>query len=127
LARQNDLLYDPFSYKISSNQSSGVHMKNSRRQFMILSAAGACTLALNGKVQAQAMVAETDPQAAALGYKVDASKVDKAKYAKYAAGQQCNNCALFQGKADAAAAGCSLFAGKQVAGKGWCSAYAKKA
>ena len=33
-------------------------MKNSRRQFMILSAAGACTLALNGKVQAQAMVAE---------------------------------------------------------------------
>ncbi|MEY4059220.1 MAG: hypothetical protein RL551_459, partial [Pseudomonadota bacterium] len=48
-------------------------MKNSRRQFMILSAAGACTLALNGKVQAQAMVAETDPQAAALGYKADAS------------------------------------------------------
>jgi hypothetical protein len=39
-------------------------MKNSRRQFLILSAAGACTLALNGKVQAQAMVAETDPQAA---------------------------------------------------------------
>ena len=38
-------------------------MKNSRRQFMILSAAGACTLALNGKVQAQAMVAEADPQA----------------------------------------------------------------
>ena len=99
-------------------------MKNSRRQFMILSAAGACTLALNGKVQAQAMVAETDPQAAALGYKSDATKVDKAKYA---AGQECDNCALFQGKAGAAAGGCSLFAGKQVAGKGWCSAYAKKA
>jgi hypothetical protein len=45
-------------------------MKNSRRQFMILSAAGACTLALNGKVQAQAMVAETDPQAKALQYVV---------------------------------------------------------
>jgi len=41
-----------------------VHVKNSRRQFMILSAAGACTLALNDKVQAQAMVSETDPQAA---------------------------------------------------------------
>jgi hypothetical protein len=60
-------------------------MKSTRRQFMILSAAGACTLALNGKVQAQAMVSETDPQAAALGYKADANKVDKAKYAKYAA------------------------------------------
>jgi hypothetical protein len=102
-------------------------MKNSRRQFMILSAAGACTLALNGKVQAQAMVAETDPQAAALGYKADASKVDKAKYAKYAAPQACSNCSLYQGAAGSAAGGCALFAGKQVSAKGWCSAYAKKA
>ena len=94
---------------------------------MILSAAGACTLALNGKVQAQAMVAETDPQASALGYKANATAVDKAKYPKYAAGQDCDNCALFQGKVGAAAGGCALFAGKQVAGKGWCSAYAKKA
>jgi High potential iron-sulfur protein len=105
----------------------GESMKNSRRQFMLLSAAGACTLVLNSKVQAQAMVAETDPQAAALGYKADASKVDKAKYAKYAAGQECDNCALYQGKAGSSAGGCSLFAGKQVAAKGWCSAYAKKA
>ena len=50
---------------------SGQCMKNSRRQFMILSAAGTCTLALNGKVQAQAMVAETDPQAAALACMLD--------------------------------------------------------
>ena len=102
-------------------------MKNSRRQFMILSAAGAATLALNNTVQAQAMVAESDPQAAALGYKADGSKVDKAKFAKYAAGQSCANCALYQGKADAASGGCALFAGKQVSAKGWCSAYAKKA
>ena len=101
-------------------------MKNSRRQFMILSAAGACTLALNGNVQAQAMVAETDPQALALGYKADASKVDKAKYPKYAAGQVCTNCALYVGAPTSVAGGCSLFAGKQVAGKGWCSAHAAK-
>ena len=95
---------------------------------MILSAAaGAFTLALNGQVQAQAMVAETDPQATALGYKANATAVDKAKYPKYAAGQACSNCALYQGKADSAAGGCSLFSAKQVAGKGWCSAYAKKA
>jgi hypothetical protein len=53
--------------------------------------------------------------------------VDKTKQPKYAAGQICGNCALFQGKATDAAGGCPLFAGKQVAGKGWCSAYAKKA
>ena len=102
-------------------------MKNSRRQFMILSAAGACTLALNGKVQAQAMVAETDPQAAALGYKADASKVDKAKFPKYAAGQNCGSCSLYQGKAGASAGPCPIFGGKDVAAAGWCSAYVKKA
>ena len=101
-------------------------MKNSRRQFMILSAAGACALAINSNVQAQALDAETDPQAEALGYKSDASKVDKAKFAKYAAPQACNNCALYQGAAGSAAGGCALFAGKQVSSKGWCSAYAAK-
>jgi len=101
-------------------------MQNSRRQFMILSAAGAATLALNSKVQAQAMVSPTDPQAVALGYVADASKVDKAKYAKFVAGSHCGNCALFQG-GSAAAGGCALFAGKQVSSSGWCSAYAKKA
>jgi hypothetical protein len=73
------------------------------------------------------MVAENDPQATGLGYKADASKVDKAKFPKYAAGQTCANCALYQGKPADAAGGCPIFPGKQVAGKGWCSAWAKKA
>ena len=102
-------------------------MKTNRRQFMILSAAGAASLALNNSVQAQAMVAPTDPQAVALGYVEDAAKVDKAKFPKFVAGQNCSNCALYQGKAGAAAGGCTLFAGKQVTAKGWCSAHAKKA
>ena len=51
---------------------------------MILSAAGAYTLALSGK--AQAMVADSDPQATVLGLKADTFNVGKAKYAKYAAG-----------------------------------------
>jgi hypothetical protein len=102
-------------------------MKTSRRQFIIYSAAGAATLSLNNLAQAQAMVAETDPQATALGYKADASKVDKAKFPKFTADQNCANCALFQGAKGAAAGGCALFAGKQVSAKGWCSAHAKKA
>ncbi|CAM3777509.1 high-potential iron-sulfur protein [Polynucleobacter antarcticus] len=91
-------------------------MKNSRRQFMILSAAGACTLALNGRVQAQAMVSEADPQAKGLKYVAVSTT----------AGKNCGNCALYQGKAGSAAGGCPLFAGKQVAANGWCSAWAKK-
>jgi len=74
-----------------------------------------------------AMVSESDPQAKSLGYLADATKVDKAKFPKYAAGQLCSNCALYKGKATDAAGGCGIFPGKQVAGKGWCSAYAKKA
>lgn len=74
-----------------------------------------------------AMVAESDAQAKSLSYVALASKVDKTKFPKFAAGQQCSSCALFVGKATDAAGGCPLFAGKQVAGKGWCSAWAKKA
>ena len=44
------------------------------------------------------MVDEKDPQAVALGYVADASRVDAKKYPKYAAGQNCANCALYQGK-----------------------------
>jgi hypothetical protein len=104
------------------NQSFG-----SRRVFLIQTATVAIGTALASRAHAQAMVAESDSQAAALGYKADATKVDKTKQAKYAAGQACANCALFQAAAGAAAGGCPLFAGKQVSAKGWCSAYAKKA
>ena len=68
-----------------------------------------------------------DPQAAALGYVIDATKADKAKFPKYAAGQACGNCQLYQGKAGDASGPCAIFAGKSVQSKGWCSAYAKKA
>lgn len=105
-------------------------MKSNRRIFVIQSIVGAGVLASTRLVQAQAaapLVQETEPQAVALGYKADATKADKAKYPKYAAGQNCANCALYQGKPTDAAAACPLFAGKQVGAKAWCSAWAKKA
>ena len=77
-----------------------------------------------------AFAAELDPkepQAAALGYVSDATKADKVKYPKYAVGQDCAACQLYQGKAGDASGPCPLFPGKTVAAKGWCSAYVKKA
>ena len=98
-----------------------------RRVFMLqMATAAGATLAVQ-QASAQAMVAESDPQAAAVGYKADASKVDKAKFPKFAASQNCANCALYQGKAGTASGGCGLFPCKQVAAKGWCSAWAQKA
>jgi hypothetical protein len=72
------------------------------------------------------LVDEKDPQAAALGYVAAASKADKAKFPKYADGQACSNCALYQG-GTAEQGGCPLYPGKQVLSKAWCSAYNKKA
>lgn len=100
-------------------------MDNKRRIF--LTSVAACGTVIVTGARAQAMVDPKDPQAMALAYVADAAQVDIKKYPKYAAGQQCGNCALFQGKPADAAGGCPLFPGKQVAGKGWCSAWAKKA
>ena len=103
-------------------------MKASRRTFLISSIGVASSLALSRQAFADApKVAESDPTAQALGYKDNASKVDKAKFAKYAPGQDCGNCSFYQGKASDPYAPCPMFAGKQVEAKGWCSAYNKKA
>ncbi len=99
---------------------------NSRRTFIRLIPAASAGL-LAGNAWSQAMVDEKDTMAMSLGYVADASKVDKAKYPKYAAGQSCKGCALFQGKDGAASGTCGVFAGKQVSSKGWCSAFNKKA
>ena len=102
------------------------NLPNNRRIFMMQAVVGCAAVGSTLQAKAQAMLIETDAQAVALGYKVDASKVDKIKQPKYAAGRACSNCALFQGATNAATGGCPLFGGKQVSGKGWCSAWAKK-
>jgi hypothetical protein len=98
-----------------------------RREFIIATASGIGALA--GAVPANTMaaaVSETDPTAAALGYKADASKVDRAKFPKYASPAACGNCSLYQGKAGAPDGPCTIFQGKSVAAAGWCSAYTAK-
>ncbi|MEI7739993.1 MAG: high-potential iron-sulfur protein [Betaproteobacteria bacterium] len=98
----------------------------SRRDFFInISLMG--TAIAGGHVFAQAAnLSESDPQATALGYKADTTKVDQAKNPKHTATQVCKNCQLYVGKPTDAAGGCPLFAGKLVAANGWCTAYNKK-
>ena len=105
--------------------------KASRRVF-VQGVAASGTLGLGALIglpalaQAAPMVDEKSPQAAALGYAADTTKVDAKKYPKHAVAQKCANCSLFAGKPTDAAGNCPLFAGKQVAAGGWCSAYVKK-
>jgi hypothetical protein len=72
------------------------------------------------------MLSESDPTAAALGYKTNASTVNKAKFPQYAAGQSCSTCALYQGAAGAPSGPCTIYAGKSVSSSGWCASYTKK-
>ena len=101
---------------------------SNRREFIVqLSLGGSALAGANAFAADLPMVDATNPQAIALGYAADTTKVDAKKFPKHAAAQDCSNCALYQGKAGAASGPCPLFAGKQVTAKGWCSAYAKKA
>lgn len=104
-------------------------LKTSRRQFLAIGVtAVAAAAVVPGMARAQAaQIAETDPTAAALGYKHDSTKVDAAKYPNHKPTQNCANCKLAQGKDGDAWRPCSIFPGKQVNAKGWCAAYAAKA
>lgn len=102
---------------------------NNRRSFILHVCAAGSVLAA-GQALAQAgkpKIDEADPQAAALGYKHDTTKVDAKKYPQHTAQQDCANCQLFQGKPKDATGGCPLLPGKQVMGAGWCSAWTKRA
>ena len=100
---------------------------SNRRQFIVQCSLGSGVLLASQAFAQGAAVADSDAQAVALGYHTDATKSDKVKFPKYAAGQKCGNCQLFQGKAGDKTGACPLFAGKQVSSSGWCSAYTKKA
>ncbi len=103
-------------------------MQTSRRNFIVSSAALAATLGTGRAVYAQAAKLDpNDAMAKSLGFVADASKADKAKYPKYAAGQDCAVCQLYTGKAGSTEGPCGIFANKLVPAKGWCSAFVKKA
>jgi hypothetical protein len=100
-----------------------------RRSFLQLSTSSGLALAC-GTSLAQTpapVLSEAEPQAQALGYVADAARVDKAKFPKYAPGQRCAACQLYQGPPTAPMAPCAIFMGKQVAGPGWCSAFVPRA
>lgn len=102
-----------------------------RRQILLLSAS-ACfaqaALAQTPKPAGQAQkVSESDPQAQSLGYVDDAKRADKKRFPKYAAGQRCAACQLYNAPPSAATGPCAIFSGKLVAGPGWCSAFVPRA
>ena len=103
-------------------------MEPSRRTLLISSLGAASALAfLRQAIAVAPLVSVSDPMAVALGYVLNATTVNKAKYPNYAAGQTCGNCAYYLGKLTDATAPCTMLGGKQVEGAGWCRVWQKKA
>ena len=71
-------------------------------------------------------LSESDPLAQSLGYKEDASKVDKAKFPTFKPGDTCAKCRFYQGAAGKSYGPCQIFAGKVVNARGWCASYNAK-
>lgn len=98
-----------------------------RRKFLYtLSAATLALTAVRTASAKAATVDESDPLAASLGYKHDATKVDSNKYPAYVAGRNCAGCLLYQARAADPWGACGAVGGKLVSAKGWCVAWAKK-
>ena len=100
---------------------------DNRRTFLFRLAGGSAVLASSALAQPAPKLPETDPQAIALGYRLDTTKVDAKKFPKHEVAQKCGNCQLYQGAANDAFGPCPLFAGKLVSVNGWCSAWVKRA
>lgn len=98
----------------------------SRRRFIKLTVAGLAAAPLGAAMVSPAaaadVVAESNPQASALGYKMDATKAAARKDAK----AFCDTCNFYSGKAGAPNGPCTIFSGNLVSAKGWCTAWVKK-
>ncbi|MGC3982931.1 MAG: high-potential iron-sulfur protein [Steroidobacteraceae bacterium] len=68
---------------------------------------------------------ETDPTAKALGYHLDAKKVDVKEFPTYKPTQTCGNCVQLQA-GTGNERGCNLFPGKSVVIGGWCKVWVQK-
>lgn len=103
-------------------------MKINRRSFAVQSILGMAGLVAVDMTYAEAsMLLESNPQASTLGYRVDASKVDRDSFPKYVPGQKCAECQMFRTQLGTAAGSCAIYPGKLVSGEGWCSAFIPKA
>jgi hypothetical protein len=106
---------------------------SSRRGFLVslgsVVGAGVFADALVSVAVAKALpqLTSQDPQAVALHYTDDASKINASKDPTHTSGAKCANCKLYQGSSSEAFGPCQLYPGKAVSANGWCMGYQKKA
>lgn len=105
-----------------------------RRDLLKGALAGLASIAVVTEVVAQAkpaagklpLISVDDPQAKALGYVLDTTKVDQKANPMHKPDQKCSNCLHWGGAPTDPTASCAIFGGKGVVGPGWCKVWAKK-
>jgi hypothetical protein len=116
-----------------ASMSEAQRTSSSRRDFLVSvgSMVGATVVAgaLTSVADAKALpyLTAQDPQAQALHYTDDVSKIDASKNPSHTAGAKCSNCKLYQGTGGEPSGPCQLYPGKAVSADGWCMGYQKKA
>jgi hypothetical protein len=97
---------------------------HNRRVFMMRVAGVTTTLAVGQALAADPVstekLTETDGYAKSMGFRLDTTKVDGAKYPRHTLEQKCSACQLFSGKAGEELGPCSFFGGRLVNKGGWC-------
>lgn len=106
-------------------------MKYPRRTVLKGALMGVATIPVGALLGREAVAATVkldvnDPQAKALGYVEDATKVDAKANPNYKAGQNCANCLQYTAKATDPQGPCNIFPGKLVEAKGWCKVWVKR-
>jgi hypothetical protein len=92
-----------------------------RRIFMLQVMAGGSMATAGTLARAEDEMAESDPYARSMGFRLDTTKVDQARYPRHdPATQQCSKCQLFSGKPGDPKGPCSFFGGRLVSPGGWC-------
>ena len=102
-----------------------------RRNFLIQVAAGTCVIGVAGLVSAEEQkpavkLTEDDAYAKSMGFKLDTTAVDQAKYPKHSVDQHCSKCQLYKGKEGDPEGPCSFFGNRIVPVNGWCRNFKAK-
>ena len=99
------------------------------RRYFLIAPLAAGTIGLHAPAVHAAFkrVEESEPKAAAIGYRHDSARVDGARYPKHDDTQKCQNCLAWAPDKPADEWGeCDLMSDRMVNRNGWCSSYKKR-
>jgi len=96
---------------------------HNRRVFMLHAVAGTTALASSSAARAEPAtepVKETDPYPKSMGFKLNTSAVDQAKFPRHDISQKCSECQLFSAPSGSDKLGTCSFFKRLVPPDGWC-------